>query len=281
MIKIALKKPLLAASGKMLLDIEMELNRGDFVAITGPSGSGKTTFLRLVAGLETANEGFIQFGNQIWLDSSNKQRLPTQKRNIGFVFQDYALFPNMSVRKNLEFALTKGQEGHIIEELMDIMEIQQLAERRPGSLSGGQKQRVAVARALVCQPAILLLDEPLSALDDNMRARLQDYILKVHHRYELTTILVSHSTQEIAKMATRVLRLVDGKIVSEGSPKAVLNLPSENTETILNGTVVAVREEDNIYEIRFFSEGKMVTVALPKGRLFRLRQGDWIQIKYE
>jgi len=280
-IKIALKKPLLAASGKMLLDIEMELNRGDFVAITGPSGSGKTTFLRLVAGLETANEGFIQFGNQIWLDSSNKQRLPTQKRNIGFVFQDYALFPNMSVRKNLEFALTKGQEDHIIEELMDIMEIQQLAERRPGSLSGGQKQRVAVARALVCQPAILLLDEPLSALDDNMRARLQDYILKVHHRYELTTILVSHSTQEIAKMATRVLRLVDGKIVSEGSPKAVLNLPSENTETILNGTVVAVREEDNIYEIRFFSEGKMVTVALPKGRLFRLRQGDWIQIKYE
>ncbi len=281
MIKIALKKPLLAATGKMLLDIEMELNQGDFIAITGPSGSGKTTFLRLVAGLETANEGFIQFGDQIWLDSSNKQHLPTQKRNIGFVFQDYALFPNMSVRKNLEFALTKGQEDHIIEELMDIMEIQLLAERRPGSLSGGQKQRVALARALVCQPAILLLDEPLSALDDNMRARLQDYILKVHHRYQLTTILVSHSTQEIAKMATRVLRLVDGKIVSEGSPKAVLNLPSENTETILNGTVVAVREEDNIYEIRFFSEGKMVTVALPKGRLFRLRQGDWIQIKYE
>lgn len=281
MIKIDLKKSLLAASGKMLLDIQLELQKSCFVAVTGPSGSGKTTLLRLLAGLETASEGYIEFEGVVWLDTQNKKRLPTQKRNIGFVFQDYALFPNMSVRQNLEFALDKKPSKNIINELMEIMEIQQLRDRRPGMLSGGQKQRVALARALVRQPQLLLLDEPLSALDAIMRARLQDYIMKAHEHFNLTTILVSHNDEEIAKMATRVIRIVDGKVVSEGTPKAVFNIPSENGPSVINGTIVRVREEDNIYEIRFFSDGKMVTVALPKERLVQLRQGDWIQIKYE
>lgn len=281
MMEVALKKSLLAATGRMMLNIKLQMEKGDFLAITGPSGSGKTTFLRLLAGLETANEGYIKFNQTIWLDTRSKIKLPPQQRNIGFVFQDYALFPNMTIKENLNYALDKQAKTNIIEELMEIMEIKQLQDRRPATLSGGQKQRVAVARALVRQPQLLLLDEPLSALDVHMRSRLQDYILKVHEHFQLTTILVSHNEEEIAKMANRVIRIAEGTIVSEGKPKAVLSLPSENTPYIINGTVITVNVEDNIYEVRLFSDGKMMTIAFPKERLLKLRQGDWVQIKYE
>ena len=192
---LTLKKELNFAGGKGLLDIDVQIEAGIFVAISGPSGSGKTTLLRLIAGLEKG-EGLIKINNKIWLDTANGLRLLPQQRKVGYVFQNYALFPNMTVRQNLTFALEKNQSPAIIEELINTMELGELVNRYPQQLSGGQQQRVALARALVRKPPILLLDEPLSALDEGLRSHLQDYILKIHRKYQLTTLLVSHDTRE-------------------------------------------------------------------------------------
>lgn len=279
MILFELSKKLLAATGSMTLDVQLQVDEGEFIAITGPSGSGKTTLLRLLAGLENAEKGFIQFKNTVWLNTTSNKKVPIQDRSIGFVFQDYALFPNMTVRQNLEFALEKDSDEKIIEELIDIMEIKELQSRYPKSLSGGQQQRVALARALVRKPRLLLLDEPLSALDPQMRTKLQDYILKVHRHYKLTTLLVSHNYDEITKMADRVIHLINGRITNQGSPMVVLQSDLNNCPPIINGTVVTSRVQDHIYELRVFSEGRIITIALPKGKMEEMKEGDWVQIK--
>ena len=263
----------------MELNVQLQVEKGEFIAITGPSGSGKTTLLRLLAGLETAKSGFIQFQDTVWLSTSENKRVPTQNRSIGFVFQDYALFPNMTVRQNLEFALEKDSDKTIINELIDIMEIRELQGRNPKSLSGGQQQRVALARALVRKPSLLLLDEPLSALDPQMRTKLQDYILKVHRHYKLTTLLVSHNYDEITKMADKVIRLINGRIKNQGSPDAVLQSSQKKLPPIINGIVVDSTVQDHIYELSLLSEGRMITIALPKGKLGEMKEGDWVQIK--
>jgi molybdate transport system ATP-binding protein len=270
---------LLSATGSMELDVQLQVEEGEFIAITGPSGSGKTTLLRLLAGLETAEKGFIQFNKTVWLNTSANKRVPIQNRSIGFVFQDYALFPNMTVLKNLEFALEKNSDADVIPELIDIMEIQELQTRYPKSLSGGQRQRVALARALVRKPRLLLLDEPLSALDPQMRAKLQDYILKIHRHYQLTTILVSHNYDEITKMADRVVHLINGRITKQGSPRVVLQPLLNDCPPVINGTVVSSKVRDNIYELRIFSEGRIITLAFPRGKMEEMKEGDWVQIK--
>lgn len=279
MILFELSKTLLSATGSMELDVKLQVEEGEFIAITGPSGSGKTTLLRLLAGLEIAEKGFIQFQNTVWLNTTNNKKVPTQDRSIGFVFQDYALFPNMSVRQNLEFALDKNSDHNIVDELIDIMEVRELQSRYPKSLSGGQKQRVALARSLVRQPRLLLLDEPLSALDPQMRTKLQDYILKVHRHYKLTTLLVSHNYDEITKMADRVIHLINGRITNQGSPRTVLQSTLNDYPPIINGTVVTSSVQDHIYELRVFTEGRIITIALPKSKMEDMREGDWVQIK--
>ena len=238
-----LKKKLNFASGKALLDIDVQIAEGTFVAISGPSGSGKTTLLRLIAGLEKG-KGFIKIKNSIWLDTANGLYLPPQQRKVGYVFQNYALFPNMTVRQNLRFALEKNQSNTIIEELIETMELGELIHRYPQQLSGGQQQRVALARALVRKPPILLLDEPLSALDEGLRNHLQDYILKIHQKYQLTTLLVSHDTREIYKMADKVLVLEEGKMLGWGSPQEVLKNTTATNSLQLTGTVIELLADD-------------------------------------
>jgi molybdate transport system ATP-binding protein len=159
-----------------------------------------------------------------WFDKEKKVNIKPQLRNIGMVFQDYSLFPNMTVKENLEFALEKGQSRSIVDDLLQLSELGQLYNKKPTILSGGQKQRVALARALVRQPKLLLLDEPLSALDSEMQSKLQDYILKVHQEFKLTTIMISHDLLEVIKMSARVLILEEGRIMKDGTPGEVLPL---------------------------------------------------------
>ena len=180
MIHIDLQKTLKSAHGEMNLDIKITIEKGEFVTLYGDSGAGKTSTFRMIAGLLKADSGKIRVNENTWFDASSRINLPPQKRKVGFVFQDYALFPNMTVRQNLEYALDKNQDRNIITQLIETVELGQLQNRKPETLSGGQKQRVALARALVQKPEILLLDEPMSALDSKMRLKLQDYILKVH-----------------------------------------------------------------------------------------------------
>ncbi len=222
MVELNIRKKLRAAWGIMELHLQTEIPEGQILGVTGPSGSGKTSLLRMVAGLLKPEEGIIRAEGKVWQDSQNQIFLPPQDRPIGFVFQDYALFPNMTVSRNLKFALPKGYPSSIVQELIIAMELEELAHRYPQQLSGGQQQRVALARALVRQPQVFLLDEPLSALDRKLRERLQSYILEAHSKYGLTTILVSHDEQQVRKMADRVILLENGKIARDGKPEIIL-----------------------------------------------------------
>ncbi|HEX9152494.1 MAG TPA: ATP-binding cassette domain-containing protein, partial [Flavobacterium sp.] len=187
MIQFNAYKMLQTADGKLPLDVSFTVEKGQFLSIYGNSGAGKTTILRILAGLTEAEKVAIKVENEVWDNSQKKTHLSVQKRSIGFVFQDFALFPNLTVKENLMFALQKNDTSDIVAELIELMELQSLQNSKPQNLSGGQKQRVALARAIVRKPKILLLDEPLSALDDEMRFKLQDYILKIHQHYQLTT----------------------------------------------------------------------------------------------
>lgn len=263
MIYFNLKRKLKAAQGDLMLEVESEMQPGTFLTLFGPSGVGKTSVLRILAGLMNPTEGKIEVDGELWLDTQRKIYRPTQKRNIGFVFQDYALFPNMSVRQNLEYALVDKKDAGIIPELIELIELDQLSERMPGKLSGGQQQRVALARALVRRPKLLLLDEPFSALDYEMRQKLQDYLLKVHHQYQLTTILVSHELGEVFKMADTVLILDEGKVKKKGTPNEVFSekLDSEN-EIQLIGDLLEVKT----------SEGKIIFTILVGNKIIKIEK---------
>ena len=216
MINLNIKKELHGSNGKMNLDINLSLENQEFVALSGISGSGKTTILRILAGLEEAS-GKIVVDNQIWLDE--KISMPIQKRNIGFVFQDYALFPNLNIFDNLLYV---KKDKELAKYLLNVTDLYELKNRHPDSLSGGQKQRVSLCRALMKKPKILLMDEPLSALDPNMRNKLQNEILTLHKEFKTTTIMISHDPSEIYKLASRVLVLSNGKITNDGTPKEIL-----------------------------------------------------------
>ena len=224
MIEVNIKKKLHGANGLLDLHFDAKIQEGELVTIYGPSGAGKTSVVRMIAGLFNPDDGRIVMDQSVWFDKSEKLNMRPQLRNIGMVFQDYSLFPNMTVKENLEFALVKGQPRNIVDDLLQLTELDQLHNKKPVLLSGGQKQRVALARALVRQPKLLLLDEPLSALDFEMQSKLQDYILKMHQEFNLTTILISHDLLEVIKMSKRVLVLGDGEVKADGTPIEVLPL---------------------------------------------------------
>lgn len=210
----------------MHLDVNLEIQKGEFVALMGKSGSGKTTLLRVLAGLEKA-EGKIAVENIIWLH--RQKMLPPQQREIGFIFQDYALFDNMSVEENLLFV---NDDEVLARRLLDMTELTALAYRNVKGLSGGQKQRVSLCRAMMKKPKLLLMDEPLSALDTAMRTKLQDEILKLHQTFGTTTIMVSHDTDASYHLADRILVLDQGKIIADGTPKEILVQTSTVTYTL-------------------------------------------------
>ncbi|MEA1786193.1 ATP-binding cassette domain-containing protein [Arenibacter sp. GZD96] len=260
MIKFAAYKMLQTAEGKLPLDLTFELQKGQFLALYGSSGAGKTTLLRILAGLTTAENAVIEVDEAMWDNTAKKVHLPIQKRSIGFVFQDFALFPNLTVKENLDFAKQKGDTTAIVDELLVLMELQSLQHSKPEHLSGGQRQRVALARAIVRKPKILLLDEPLSALDDQMRHRLQEYILKIHRKYQLTTILVSHHLPEIFKLADRVMVLEKGKVIKEGSPEHVFSSDAISSKFKLSGEIVAIQKSDVVYCISVLMGNAIVKV---------------------
>lgn len=204
-IEIDIEHEILTSEGNKTLKIQTIIHENERVAVSGVSGAGKTTFLRMIAGLTPPNRGWIKIRNQLVFDSDKKINIPPQKRYVGFMFQDYALFPNMNVEENIRFAQRKNTDLKWVNKLIQIFRLETLRKQKIDQLSGGQKQRIALARALAAEPRLLLLDEPLSALDMEMRSNLQDEILKAHQLLNTTTLFVSHNPEEIKKMATRTL----------------------------------------------------------------------------
>ena len=281
MISFSISKTMDTAQGKALLDVACEIQQGELVTIYGESGAGKTTILRVLAGLLLPEKGHIVIDGHEWLDTAKRISIAPQKRNVGFVFQDYALFPNMTVRGNLEYALQKGQSNKIVDELTEVMELQQLQARYPETLSGGQKQRVALARALVRQPVLLLLDEPLSALGSEMRYRLQDHILQAHKYYGLTTILVSHDVPEVFKLSDKVFVLEQGKIIRQGTPQAVFFGAEAKDVFRFMGDILDINKSGEAYSLTVLVYGNIVHVATTEEAVRNLKHGDQVILSSE
>lgn len=274
MIQLQLHKTFRSSQSNFSLDVECTFQKGQFITLYGDSGAGKTSILRLIAGLSTADEGNINVNDNNWFSAANKFSLPPQKRKIGYVFQDSALFPNMSVRKNIEFALEKGKDKTIVNEVIQLIELKELEDRFPETLSGGQKQRVALARAIVNHPDILLLDEPLSALDDTMRQKLQDFILKAHKQYNLTTIMVSHDIGEIIKMSDTTFCIENGKITNQGNPLEIFTENKISAKFQLTGEILKIEKEDVVFVVTIIIGNNIIKTIAQETEVMNLAIGD-------
>lgn len=221
-LSIHIKHPMLTARGKTWLEVDTEIHHQELLCLYGHSGAGKTTLLRIIAGLTRPNQGRIVCNDKLWFDSQQRIHLSPRHRRIGFMFQDYALFPHMSVEQNVRFAQRTRDEDEIAL-LLTTFDLQSLRKQKPPQLSGGQKQRVALARALATRPEILLLDEPLSALDVELRMELQQEILRAHRLLKTTTLFVSHDPREVRLLASSVLVMNNGAIVDRVHPRQLFD----------------------------------------------------------
>jgi molybdate transport system ATP-binding protein len=213
-------------------------------ALFGGSGSGKTTLLRVIAGLEKPDEGSVVFEGDVLFDRKRKIFVPAHKRRFGYVFQDSRLFTHLSVRKNLNFGawFTSGKASGEFDRIVDLLGIEALLDRRPQNLSGGERQRVAIGRALLAAPRLLLMDEPLAALDDARKAEIMPYLERLRDEMKTPIVYVSHSVAEVTRLADRVVVLADGMVEATGSPTEILSSPSigqRDVGVVLSGKVVS------------------------------------------
>ena len=272
MITIDVAKKLQSSASTTMLDVTLQIEQGSFVAVAGESGSGKTTLLRILAGLEKS-KGNIKVGGEIW--QSERFFLPVQRRRIGFVFQNYALFENMNVEQNLLYV---SKDRELARHLLELTGLTSLAKRYPNSLSGGQKQRVALCRAFMRRPKLLLLDEPLSALDPQMRLKLQQDIMRLHKEFGTTSIMVSHDPSEIYRLASHVYMLQNGRIVQEGSPKEVLLKMQGSQKFSFEGEILDIFKADVIHIAVVTIGQQIVEVVLGSMEAERLRIGQKVAV---
>jgi molybdate transport system ATP-binding protein len=243
------------------VDVDLNLPGRGVTALYGHSGSGKTTCLRCIAGLEKASQAFIRVNGEVWQDSEKGIFLPTHKRPLGYVFQEASLFPHLTVRSNLEFGLKRiaANERKVkLEQATSLLGIDHLLERQPDKLSGGERQRVGIARALLTSPRLLLLDEPLAALDAPRKREILPYLERLHDELDIPMLYVSHSQDEVARLADHLVLLSNGKALASapiGETLARLDLPlamDDDAGVIVEGAVSAY---DDVYHL--------VTVNLP------------------
>lgn len=217
----------------VLKNINVTMNSGEFTTILGPSGCGKTTLLRIISGLESADSGEIYFGDKCVFSSEKKINVQTQDRNLGMVFQDFALWPHMNVNKNIGFPLkTRKKTNNIneeIEKLLNVVSLDGMGDRFPSQMSGGQQQRVAFARAIAGTPDIVLFDEPLSALDAILRDKMRMEICDLTTRMKLTSLYVTHDQLEAMSMSDRIIVMSKGEIQQVGTPEEIYNEPKNRT----------------------------------------------------
>lgn len=277
MIAISLQKKLISADGHFDLNINLKFEEGHLITIFGESGAGKTSILRMISGLMKPDQGLIEFGDKLIFDSESHINTKIQHRNISYLSQDYSLFPNMTVKENLEYALKNKTEVRKVIEIMDLFSLSGLSNLKPDILSGGQKQRVALARALVQKPDLLLLDEPLSALDGKIRYELQEHVLKIKKEFNLTIIMVSHDVSEILRLADKVYVLKDGKINSEGKASDVFMAQNPAGKFQFTGEILKIENHDFL-KILHVLIGKEVARVIAEDNNINYEIGDKVII---
>ena len=243
---LELKNIVKSFGGNVILDdISLNIEEGEIVSILGPSGSGKTTLLNLILGITDIDKGSLVYNGR------DLTRVPMEQRGFNIVFQDYALFPNLNAYQNITYGL-KNKPGisskEEVEELIDLLGLREHLTKKIEQLSGGQKQRVALARTMVMKPKILLLDEPLSALDGVIKESIKDRIKTIAREYHLTTIIVTHDPEEALTLSDRVLIINKGKISQYGKPEVIINRPDNSfiREFILNQLEI---KRNNIFSL--------------------------------
>ncbi len=265
------------------LDVEIECHAGELLALVGPSGSGKSTILRTIAGLHQPDKGFIHCGHEVWLDRDRNIRLPTQQRQIGFVFQEYALFPHLTALQNVTTALGHLNANRRIGEAFELLErvnLKGLERRYPDALSGGQRQRVALARALAREPEILLLDEPFSAVDQVTRRKLQQELAILRRDIQIPILLVTHDLNEAAMLADRLYVLHKGQTLQNGSPGDVLRHPENALVARLMGhsnifSAIVERHDKSLN--RTFINWRGMSIELELNEAFEVGSGvGWV-----
>lgn len=208
-------------------DVNVTIPTGQLTALLGPSGGGKSTLLRVIAGLETADTGTVN------IEGTDATKLPPQKRNVGFVFQHYAVFKHMTVAKNVAFGMEirkkpKAEIAARVDELLKLVHLSQFSHRLPSQLSGGQRQRMALARALAVEPTVLLLDEPFGALDAKVRKELRDWLRRLHDEVHVTTVFVTHDQEEAMEVADEIVVINEGRVEQIGSPDQLYDEPAND-----------------------------------------------------
>ena len=281
-LRVALRKSL---NGSFELNVDFTVQPGINI-LFGPSGAGKTTLLDCIAGLTKPDAGAINIGDQVFLDSANRVDVPVTKRNIGYVFQDLALFPHLDVGTNVAYGLMSlpaPERKSRVAQGMESMGLASLARRRPSELSGGERQRVALARALVMNPSILLLDEPLAALDLPVRMKIADDLRRSIQNSPIPVLYVTHSRDEVFMLGEHLLVLERGRMIAEGTPHQVLTVPRGETvaqlagfENIFDATVTSIHEDRGTMTCRVgASEGNPVELETP---LVRAQPGDHLHV---
>ena len=253
-------------SNHVLSDISMHIKEGEFVSLLGPSGCGKTTLLKLIAGLEAPDSG------SIFIDGVCCDNVAAQKRGAVMVFQDYGLFPHMTVKQNIEFGLRarkipRAERAEKITNMLELMQLSEKSEFCPSELSGGQKQRVALARACILEPNVLLLDEPFSNLDTNLKDAIYDFVLKLQHKLGITTIFVTHDKEESFMLSQRVAVILDGRIQQFDTPDQIYSNPSTRQVADFIGEVNYIKGNvsDGVFTCplgRFIASGRQDGTAV-------------------
>ena len=265
------------------LEVDLHLPGRGVTALYGHSGSGKTTCLRCIAGLERAEDGFIQINDEVWQDSRNGVFVPPHKRVLGYVFQEASLFAHLSVRANLEFGLKRipRQQRRVdMAQATELLAIGHLLERNPEHLSGGERQRIGIARALLTSPKLLLMDEPLAALDSQRKGEILPYLERLHDELDIPVLYVSHAQDEVARLADHIVLLSDGKALASGpigETLARLDLPlarGDDAGVVINGTVSAYDEHYQLLTLQLPDSALHMRVAhapLAVGKALRIK----------
>ena len=273
MIDITLQKSLKSQDGIMDLDLNFQVESGSFNALFGPSGAGKTSTLKMISGLLKPDEGSIQSQGKIWFDSQKKINLAPGKRKIAYVFQDAALFPNMSVLENIKYAAGAAPDMAYLENLISSMGLEKLVNHKPEMLSGGQAKRVALARALAQKPDLLLLDEPFSALDQSAKMKLQQHLSRLHQEYGFTVILVSHDHAEVMQLASKAFIIEAGQLLRSGTLAEVFGLEGASDEIAVMAQII----DHDTESITVMHQGQ--TYRLSWNASHQPTIGSWINIR--